>query len=387
MEQVTEPMQASAFVGPVIMVWLPRGIGWGCPVGQLANDACEISGQVHADLQAAAAMQPAAVQQSTSQPDPSSGGKWAGTGVARKPSECTTILFRNLPNNYNGKDVIALLDKQGFKNTYDFVYVPHDFKRLPALVNLGYFFVNFTAHEWAVKSFDFFVGYNDWFSFSTKELSVTWASQTQGLKSLMKRYRNCPVMHDTVPVGCKPMIFKNGELVPIKPTKKIKQPRFRNGLEEPSGTPPAGDDDSLSLADIVEAGQEHRAEAEQESPESGVLPGEVSENIVTCHEDAVAKGFCYVCEEPFTSFRQQKNCRRCRNECCVECAPRSYPWNGKKGPLFRRLCKTCAQEPASPKSPKSQFDDEEVVWLCVEKTFFDVKEFGPTFADHYSYPC
>merc|ERR1712232_238655 len=54
----------------------------------------------------------------------------------------TAICFRNIPNDFSTKMVLDLLNQMGFGKSYDFVYVPHDFKRLPARVNVGYFFVN-----------------------------------------------------------------------------------------------------------------------------------------------------------------------------------------------------------------------------------------------------
>merc|ERR1719460_3056116 len=91
----------------------------------------------------------------------SAGGTAAGqTKKRHQTSLPTTIFFRNVPNNCNAKKILELLDTNGFKNSYDFIYVPHDFKRLPSLVTLGFFFVNFVSHDMAVQALEKFVGFS-----------------------------------------------------------------------------------------------------------------------------------------------------------------------------------------------------------------------------------
>merc|ERR1712039_631336 len=51
----------------------------------------------------------------------------------------TTIMLRNLPNDYSRQMLLDLLDENGFQSSYDFVYLPMDVKRK---VGLGYAFVN-----------------------------------------------------------------------------------------------------------------------------------------------------------------------------------------------------------------------------------------------------
>eukprot|EP00437_Effrenium_voratum_P008017 CAMPEP_0181438182 /NCGR_PEP_ID=MMETSP1110-20121109/21775_1 /TAXON_ID=174948 /ORGANISM="Symbiodinium sp., Strain CCMP421" /LENGTH=715 /DNA_ID=CAMNT_0023561857 /DNA_START=79 /DNA_END=2226 /DNA_ORIENTATION=- len=55
------------------------------------------------------------------------------------PGGFTTVMLRNIPNRYTRDMLIARLDK-GYKNLYDFVYLPIDFS---SKCNVGYAFINF----------------------------------------------------------------------------------------------------------------------------------------------------------------------------------------------------------------------------------------------------
>lgn len=127
----------------------------------------------------------------------------------------TTVCFRNLPNNYSTKMVLELLDKNGFKDSYDFVYVPHDFKRLPSRVNVGYFFVNFVSHDVAASALDQLVGFRAWTVLSSKVLTGSWAEKTQGRNACIERCKYFTFMHDKVPNECKPMMFEHGVVVSV----------------------------------------------------------------------------------------------------------------------------------------------------------------------------
>jgi len=107
-----------------------------------------------------------------------------------------------------GAMLLELLDSNGFEGSYDFIYVPHSFKRLPALVNLGNFFVNFASHEVASLASARLVGFKDWVKHSDKVMDATWAATTQGQKACIERFQNSRVNGDSVPLECKPMILE-----------------------------------------------------------------------------------------------------------------------------------------------------------------------------------
>lgn len=52
----------------------------------------------------------------------------------------TTLMIRNLPNRFTSEMLLALLNEAGFDGTFDFFYLPMDFR---SGCNLGYAFINF----------------------------------------------------------------------------------------------------------------------------------------------------------------------------------------------------------------------------------------------------
>mmetsp|Transcript_38517 Transcript_38517/g.101854 ORF Transcript_38517/g.101854 Transcript_38517/m.101854 type:complete len:420 (-) Transcript_38517:196-1455(-) len=157
------------------------------------------------------------------------------------PGEPTTVMLRNIPNRYNSGTLIGLLDEHGFRGLYDFVYLPMDFQNG---VNLGYAFVNLPAHQDALRFKEVFHGFSDWRFDSAKVSEVSWAHPHQGLEEHVERYRNSPVMHQSMPDEYKPMIFLNGQRTPFpQPTRAIKAPKLRLSRDRPAdgkpGEPPA----------------------------------------------------------------------------------------------------------------------------------------------------
>merc|ERR1711879_476026 len=97
----------------------------------------------------------------------------------------TTVQIRNLPNNYSKRQVLALIDKMGFKGSYDFFYLPYDFHRG---FSLGYAFVNFISVEKALECFNVFEGFRSWpGSRSKKVCTVCWSANLQGYEANVER--------------------------------------------------------------------------------------------------------------------------------------------------------------------------------------------------------
>lgn len=136
----------------------------------------------------------------------------------------TTVMLRNMPNNYSRTMVLELLDGAGFAGRYDFIYLPIDFR---SRASLGYAFVNLVSHEAALAFWAAFDGFSRWAIPSRKVSGVSWSGALHGLEAHVERYQNSPVMSDEVPDEYKPAIFADGvrQSFPA-PTRKLRPPRL-----------------------------------------------------------------------------------------------------------------------------------------------------------------
>lgn len=138
----------------------------------------------------------------------------------------TTVMLRNMPNNYTRAMLLALLDEEGFAGKYDFLYIPFDFSRR---AGLGYAFINLVDAASAQRFWRTFNGFSRWVIPTAKVSTVSWSDPLQGLAANVERYRNSPVMHPKVPEEYRPVLLKNGVRVEFpKPTKAIRPPMSRS---------------------------------------------------------------------------------------------------------------------------------------------------------------
>jgi hypothetical protein len=146
--------------------------------------------------------------------------------LAGVDDERTTVMLRNLPNNYSRGMLLDLINSEGFKGEYDFLYLPIDFTTKACF---GYAFVNLVTHEAATRFRAAFDGFSDWIIPSRKRCIVSWSDPHQGLIANIDRYRNSPVMHSGVPDEHKPILFRNGVRVSFpEHSKKLRAPRVRH---------------------------------------------------------------------------------------------------------------------------------------------------------------
>lgn len=143
-------------------------------------------------------------------------------------------MLRNLPNNYTREMLLKLIDSAGFAGTYDFLYLPTDFT---SLAGLGYAFVNSCTAADATRLWEHFDGFSDWGLQTSKVCTVAWSNPHQGLDEHIKRYRDSPVMHPSVPDECKPALFgpTGMRLAFPPPTRATAPPRVRGRKSELSG--------------------------------------------------------------------------------------------------------------------------------------------------------
>lgn len=139
----------------------------------------------------------------------------------------TTVMLRNLPNQYKRDMLVDMLHAEGFAAKFNFVYLPIDFK---THAGLGYAFVDLTSPQEAERARRHFEGFSRWIVKSDKICSVSWSHpDQQGFATHVERYRNSPVMHVSVPDAWKPALLSGGERVAFPPpTRKIRVPRIRN---------------------------------------------------------------------------------------------------------------------------------------------------------------
>jgi len=139
----------------------------------------------------------------------------------------TTVMLRNLPDGFTREGLLHLLDSEGFAGKYDFAYLPVDFD---TLTGLNHAFVNLVSPAEAERLREHLEGFSGWAVQSDNVCSVAWNDRQQGLPALVERYRNSPVMHETVPDACKPVIILSGRRAQFPPpTQKIKAPKILKG--------------------------------------------------------------------------------------------------------------------------------------------------------------
>jgi len=137
----------------------------------------------------------------------------------------TTVMLRDLPEAYSRSHLLKLLDTQGFFGRFDFIYLPVDFK---SQKNLGYALINLVSPSEALRLTSHFKGFSDWGVAHEHVCSVGWCSPQQGLEAHVERYRNSPVMHESVPEEWRPMLLSHGVPIPFPaPTLKIKAPKVK----------------------------------------------------------------------------------------------------------------------------------------------------------------
>eukprot|EP00929_Paragymnodinium_shiwhaense_P099576 TRINITY_DN612_c1_g1_i1.p1 TRINITY_DN612_c1_g1~~TRINITY_DN612_c1_g1_i1.p1 ORF type:complete len:628 (+),score=171.07 TRINITY_DN612_c1_g1_i1:132-2015(+) len=140
----------------------------------------------------------------------------------------TTVMLRNLPDGYSRNMVSEILAEEGMGKKVNFVYVPMNFRNK---ASFGYAFVNLVDADAAEECRVKFEGFTRWKVESTKVCEVSWSDMHQGLEAHIDRYRNSPVMHESVPDPFKPAVFDNGVRIDFPPpTKALRPPRIRRPL-------------------------------------------------------------------------------------------------------------------------------------------------------------
>jgi len=136
-------------------------------------------------------------------------------------SDQTTVMIRNIPNDLTRDDMIDLLVEKGFEAKFNFLYLPMDFRKW---CGLGYAFVNLVSDDVARQLMDELEGFDGWKVPSRKVATVVWSTPSQGYDAQVERYRNSPVMHESVDDRFKPVLFDEGKLVKFPPPTRAVHP-------------------------------------------------------------------------------------------------------------------------------------------------------------------
>jgi len=141
----------------------------------------------------------------------------------------TTVMMRNIPNDYTREMLMKLVDHEGFAGCYRLFYLPIDYA---SRVSFGYAFVDLATPEEAARFRSHFQGFTAWDVVSQKVCEVCWSSVLQGVSAHIERYRNSPVMHESVPDEFRPILLVDGKRVPFpSATKSIRAPRARRSTK------------------------------------------------------------------------------------------------------------------------------------------------------------
>jgi hypothetical protein len=112
-------------------------------------------------------------------------------------------MVRNIPNKYTATMLLDTFNQAGFEWTYDFFYLPVDFRNN---CNVGYAFINFQcvsdAHEFQRQ----FEG-KQLPAFQSRKILKMDAARVQGLAANRHHFRNSLVTGSDVNEDSKPILF------------------------------------------------------------------------------------------------------------------------------------------------------------------------------------
>ncbi len=110
--------------------------------------------------------------------------------IAKGMDKRSTIMIRNIPNKYTQT---MLLDEINidFKGSYDFFYLPIDFKNR---CNVGYAFINFMDFQRIIPFWKDFNGQR-WHNFNSEKVCAMSYARIQGKASMISRFQNSSLMY------------------------------------------------------------------------------------------------------------------------------------------------------------------------------------------------
>ncbi|KAL5796843.1 hypothetical protein ACOSQ2_001663 [Xanthoceras sorbifolium] len=114
----------------------------------------------------------------------------------------TTLMIKNIPNKYTSKMLLAAID-ENHHNTYDFLYLPIDFKNK---CNVGYAFINMVSPSHIISFYEAFNG-KKWEKFNSEKVASLAYARIQGKSALVTHFQNSSLMNEDK--RCRPILFQS----------------------------------------------------------------------------------------------------------------------------------------------------------------------------------
>lgn len=114
----------------------------------------------------------------------------------------TTLMIKNIPNKYTSKMLLAAID-ESHTGTYDFVYLPIDFKNK---CNVGYAFINMVSPSHIISFYEAFNG-KKWEKFNSEKVATLAYARIQGQVALITHFQNSSLMNEDK--WCRPILFQS----------------------------------------------------------------------------------------------------------------------------------------------------------------------------------
>ncbi|KAF3791548.1 MEI2-like 2 protein [Nymphaea thermarum] len=135
----------------------------------------------------------------------------------------TTLMIKNIPNKYTSKMLLAAID-ENHKGTYDFLYLPIDFKNK---CNVGYAFINMVSPSYIIPFYEAFNG-KKWEKFNSEKVASLAYARIQGKAALVTHFQNSSLMNEDK--RCRPILFHSdgseaGDQEPFPLTNVNMRPR------------------------------------------------------------------------------------------------------------------------------------------------------------------
>jgi len=179
----------------------------------------------------------------------------------------TTLMIRNIPNKYSQKMLLAAIDEHKFRGTFDFFYLPIDFKNK---CNVGYAFINFIQPRHVINFYESFNA-KKWEKFNSEKVCQVTYARLQGKLAMIQHFQNSSLMCEDKKY--RPVLFHSSgpnegepESFPVGPNLRPRRNLSSQRLYQQTAS--ASADDLLALAQTPTGTSEGLAERSHSNSET-----------------------------------------------------------------------------------------------------------------------